>query len=602
MAWNYRRRIKIIPGVHLNFSKSGISTSIGIKGASITIGKSGTYLNQSIPVLGIYNRQKLFSNIEENNQIPISEKNIDELPKFENNISSANNNISSANVEEVTSQDMQGIKDSIISAHRERIELHKNLQEVKNALSNSEKKLRSIITVLYGIFKKSVPSKIKEDISLQNEIIEDLENQIANCFVNLEIEFDLEIEQKYTKLLNCFINLSKSQKIWDVTNASFEDTRITRSSAGTVVNKVEVKFSTKTLPEIKSKYDALYMKNANGADLYIYPYFMIMYSNQTNFAIVGLDEINLNHSYVRFTETANVPSDSKIIDTTWLKVNKDGSPDRRFNGNRQVPVVKYGEITIKTDLGINEEYEFSNYEFTEEFGKAFKEYQNTIKSLRNLNSDVKLEVKTEKTINSEIEITTNPLINLPELNSENNSEIENIYNTEASIITENSKEVGKITKLSGQFGQSEIHLYLALEDWQKFPINLIPTLSIEFKVTKETNILIVCSTNKEITPLKKGDVFSIIFEDESFLEKKFLGGRIQSGKNVKNLMILSDLELISLTQNFVKRIETFSGLKMPYEFTKLENKQYPNPTDGKRLFKIMSERITGIKLLLRNSN
>lgn len=59
MAWSYRRRIKIIPGVHLNFSKSGISTSIGVKGASLTLGKKGTYLNSSIPGLGIYSKQKL---------------------------------------------------------------------------------------------------------------------------------------------------------------------------------------------------------------------------------------------------------------------------------------------------------------------------------------------------------------------------------------------------------------------------------------------------------------------------------------------------------------------------------------------------------------
>ena len=28
MAWNYRKRIKIAPGVHLNFSKGVVSTSI----------------------------------------------------------------------------------------------------------------------------------------------------------------------------------------------------------------------------------------------------------------------------------------------------------------------------------------------------------------------------------------------------------------------------------------------------------------------------------------------------------------------------------------------------------------------------------------------
>ena len=59
MAWNYRKRVKIAPGVHLNFSKSGVSTSIGPKGAKVTFGKNGTYLNTGIPGTGLYNRQKI---------------------------------------------------------------------------------------------------------------------------------------------------------------------------------------------------------------------------------------------------------------------------------------------------------------------------------------------------------------------------------------------------------------------------------------------------------------------------------------------------------------------------------------------------------------
>lgn len=77
MAWNYRRRVKVIPGVYLNLSKSGISTSVGVKGASLTFSKNGTYLNQSIPGLGIYNRQK-FSNschtLKDSLKFPMNEK------------------------------------------------------------------------------------------------------------------------------------------------------------------------------------------------------------------------------------------------------------------------------------------------------------------------------------------------------------------------------------------------------------------------------------------------------------------------------------------------------------------------------------------------
>ncbi|MBR6287033.1 MAG: DUF4236 domain-containing protein [Bacteroidaceae bacterium] len=59
MAWNFRKRVKIAPGVHLNFSKSGISTSIGPKGAKMTFGKNGVYMNTGIPGTGLYKRQKI---------------------------------------------------------------------------------------------------------------------------------------------------------------------------------------------------------------------------------------------------------------------------------------------------------------------------------------------------------------------------------------------------------------------------------------------------------------------------------------------------------------------------------------------------------------
>lgn len=41
MGWRYRKRIKILPGIHINISKSGISTNVGIKGASVTFGPKG---------------------------------------------------------------------------------------------------------------------------------------------------------------------------------------------------------------------------------------------------------------------------------------------------------------------------------------------------------------------------------------------------------------------------------------------------------------------------------------------------------------------------------------------------------------------------------
>ncbi len=55
----FRRRVKIMKGLNVNFSKSGLSLSAGVRGASVTIGKKGSYLNTGIPGTGIYNRTKI---------------------------------------------------------------------------------------------------------------------------------------------------------------------------------------------------------------------------------------------------------------------------------------------------------------------------------------------------------------------------------------------------------------------------------------------------------------------------------------------------------------------------------------------------------------
>lgn len=77
MAWNYRKRIKIFPGIHLNFSKGGVSTSIGPKGAKVSFGKKGTSLNTSIPGTGLYSRKKI-SNKKKNHYDDSSSTRINE--------------------------------------------------------------------------------------------------------------------------------------------------------------------------------------------------------------------------------------------------------------------------------------------------------------------------------------------------------------------------------------------------------------------------------------------------------------------------------------------------------------------------------------------
>jgi hypothetical protein len=59
VGFRFQKRISILPGVRINLSKSGVSTSLGPRGADVNIGKDGVTANAGIPGTGLSYRQKL---------------------------------------------------------------------------------------------------------------------------------------------------------------------------------------------------------------------------------------------------------------------------------------------------------------------------------------------------------------------------------------------------------------------------------------------------------------------------------------------------------------------------------------------------------------
>lgn len=53
MAFRFQKRIKILPGVTINLSKGGVSTSIGTRGARMTFGRGKTRATVGVPGTGL---------------------------------------------------------------------------------------------------------------------------------------------------------------------------------------------------------------------------------------------------------------------------------------------------------------------------------------------------------------------------------------------------------------------------------------------------------------------------------------------------------------------------------------------------------------------
>lgn len=62
MGFSFRKRLKIMKGLYLNFSKNGVSTSVGGPGATLNFGKNGTRVTTSIPGTGIRYSKNLSGN------------------------------------------------------------------------------------------------------------------------------------------------------------------------------------------------------------------------------------------------------------------------------------------------------------------------------------------------------------------------------------------------------------------------------------------------------------------------------------------------------------------------------------------------------------
>ena len=204
--------------------------------------------------------------------------------------------------------------------------------------------------------------------------LKDLETRNDGAFVDTEFMLDEPARVAFDVLADAFEQVAASSRIWDITTEEFTDRRVTRSAASRNLERTLVRFAVSDDPILQTPSKVLVLANANGPAIFLYPGFLFMLADR-QIALIDLREVQLTHEQVRFVETEPVPPDAAVIDHTWAFCNKDGSRDRRFANNYQIPIVRYGRITIRSTTGVNEEYQVSRAEAAYRFAALFADYQ-----------------------------------------------------------------------------------------------------------------------------------------------------------------------------------------------------------------------------------
>ena len=101
--------------------------------------------------------------------------------------------------------------------------------------------------------------------------------------------------------------------------------------------------------------------------IYIFPD-KVFYLHNSKISAYDLSEVSFNVDSVNcVTDQEHLPADSKVVKETWLRVNADGSPDRRYKNNKKCLVCEYGRLRIRSGSGLNIYFLLSNSDNVDQF-------------------------------------------------------------------------------------------------------------------------------------------------------------------------------------------------------------------------------------------
>jgi hypothetical protein len=326
MGFRVRRSIKLGGGVRINFSKSGIGYSWGVPGYRITKTSRGkirkTY---SIPGTGI-------SYVEEsgrrsrksvNSRVESSENMIADIPMIE--------------VEKYTSADCK---------------------EFARQISKRMKLNRLANILLLGLIFLWIPAFfILPFIGICLKIY-------VRRFGRIQLD-DPDEKQKKRYIRECegWLWLNRAKGCWLLPPSGVSS----RANDGTTHNDQKIpirKVARETPFYFKTGLDLLQIQLPYGKLIFLPDRLVIIWRKQVG--VVNRREIKIRVSPAKVAEDRDVPDDATIIGFTWLHVNKNGTPDKRYKRNPRLPVCLYGNISIESIKGMHLTLQCSNIDLVKQ--------------------------------------------------------------------------------------------------------------------------------------------------------------------------------------------------------------------------------------------
>jgi hypothetical protein len=364
MGLRIRQSFQLFPGVRLNLSTGGVSVTLGVPGASVNLSNKGPRVSVGLPGTGISYSTSLTNTGDRRPAPGGSASESDDTTSAPTWVpgswGGAVQRYKSGPTAALTSSCLRDLRELMCSNQVQR-------EDALRALAASEEFVETLTTEQRGksnflwawAFRRRL-NEIKELIDEEVQEAKRIQEWIGGPGVSVEVDPDPAIKQATNLLMESLERAKSSVAIWDLTTSQGVELK-ERSAATSKVDRKKTSISTKRTNWVGSGQSGVKFENANGDPLVFYPGFLLVDGgDRVGPALIAYADLSVGFDIVQFLETEKVPSDCQIISRTWAKVNKDGSPDRRFKENYQIPVVQYGQISLRSKSGLHEVFMFSS--------------------------------------------------------------------------------------------------------------------------------------------------------------------------------------------------------------------------------------------------
>jgi hypothetical protein len=368
MGLRFHQSFSIIPGLRINVSKSGLSASIGSAPFTMNIGPHGVTETVSLPGTGLSYRHHEGGHAEERPQQPVSQRQPFHPPPISTMPTTPSVPVHSASAEVLTSASLEEVKKLITRADQQYSAACSALDTANTEKAKSTHRFDSWDTgwLFKRLFKKAF-EKRREAMDEATQAAAKLEQQRTESQIDLDIDLEEGPHNAYYLMVEAFERVCQCTRIWDIQSHRSVDKYRERSTANDSIERTTTTFNRDGCNLLKSDLRVPHLKNAKGGSLYLFPGFILYRASQEAFSLIEYREVTPRVQGFSFQEAETVPGDSTVEGRTWRYCNKDGSRDRRFAENYEIPVVKYGGLYFATAAGLREEFLLSQYGPVEEF-------------------------------------------------------------------------------------------------------------------------------------------------------------------------------------------------------------------------------------------